>query len=64
MDSSIFRWINRIADRTGRAHGIFKTYASYGIFLFALVLLLAYIDGRQRNDISAVAAVSGPAARP
>ena len=55
MDSSIFRWINRLADRTGWAHGIFKTNANYGIVLFALVLLLAYIDGRQRNDISAVA---------
>ena len=56
MDGSIFRWINRLADRTGWAHGIFKANASYGIVVFALLLLAAYIDGRHHDDLRAVAA--------
>jgi undecaprenyl-diphosphatase len=56
MDGSIFRWINRLADRTGWAHGFFKANAGYGIVLFALVLLIAYTDGRQHADLTAVAA--------
>ena len=55
MDSSIFRWINRLADRTGWAHDLFKANASYGIALFALLLLAAYIDGHQHGDLRAVA---------
>ena len=56
MDSSIFRSINRFADRTAWAHGIFKANAGYGIALFAALLLIAYIDGRQHADLTAVAA--------
>ena len=56
MDGSIFRWINRLADRSGWAHGVFKANASFGIALFAVLLLVAYIDGRQHADLTAVAA--------
>ena len=56
MDRSIFGWINRLADRTGWAHGLFKANAGYGIALFAVLLLAAYIDGRQHADLTAVAA--------
>jgi membrane-associated phospholipid phosphatase len=56
MDGSIFRWINRLADRTGWAHSLFKANAGYGIVLFAVLLLAAYIDGRQHADLTAVAA--------
>ena len=56
MDGSIFRWINQLADRTGWAHGLFKANASFGIVLFAVLLLVAYIDGRQHDDLTAVAA--------
>lgn len=56
MDSSIFRWINRLADRTGWAHGLFKANAGYGIAAFAVLLLAAYIAGRQHADLTAVAA--------
>ena len=56
MDGSILRWINRLADRTNWAHSLFKANAGYGIVLFAVLLLIAYVDGRQHADITAVAA--------
>jgi len=56
MDGSVFRWINRLADRTGWAHGLFKANAGYGIVLFAVLLLAAYIDGRRHADLTALAA--------
>lgn len=55
MDNSLFRWINRLANRTGWAHGFFTSYAKYGIVLFAALLVAAYIDGRQHDDLRAVA---------
>ena len=56
MDSSLYRWINRLADRTSWAHGLFKANAGYGIALFAVLLLVTYLDGRQHADLTAVAA--------
>ncbi len=56
MDSSIFRWFNRLADSTGWAHGIVTAYAKYGIVLLALLILGAYLDGRRRGDPRQVAA--------
>ncbi len=55
MDNSLFRWINRLANRTGWAHGFFTSYAKYGIVLFAALLVAAYLDGRQHDDLRAVA---------
>jgi membrane-associated phospholipid phosphatase len=55
MDNSLFRWINRLAHRTGWAHGFFTSYAKYGIVLFAVLLVAAYLDGRQHDDLRAVA---------
>ena len=55
MDNSLFRTINRLADRTGWAHGPFKANAGYGIVLFAVLLLIAYLDGRHHADLTAVA---------
>ena len=55
MDASVYRWINRFADRTGWAHGLFKANAGYGIALFVILLLVSYIDGRQHDDLTAVA---------
>ena len=55
MDGRIFRWINRLADRTSWAHSLFKANAGYGIVLFAVLLLVAYVDGRQHADLAAVA---------
>src|SRR4051794_9723620 len=56
MDASTFRWINRFADRTGWAHPFLVGFAKYGIAIFAVLLVLAYLDGRRRDDIHAVAA--------
>ena len=55
MDSSIFRWINRLAQRTGWAHPFFTNYATYGIVLFAVLLLVAYLNARQDDNPHAVA---------
>ena len=55
MDTNLFRWINRLANRTGWAHSFFTTYANYGIVLFAALLIVTYLDGRQRSDLRAVA---------
>jgi membrane-associated phospholipid phosphatase len=55
MDDTLFRWINRLANRTGWAHGFFTAYARYGIVLFAVLLVVAYLDGRYHNDVRAVA---------
>ena len=55
MDASLFRWINRLANRTSWAHGFFTAYAKYGIVLFAVLLLAAYLDSRQHGDLRAVA---------
>lgn len=55
MDSSVFRWINRFADRTGWAHDFFLNYAKYGIALFAVLLVVAYLEARQSGDFRAVA---------
>ena len=41
MDTSLYRWINRLADRTGWAHGLFTANAGYGIALFAILSALA-----------------------
>ena len=55
MDSSTFRWVNRLADRTAWAHGLFKANAGYGIVLFAVLLVVAYLDGRHDGDLTTVA---------
>ena len=41
MDTSLYRWINRLADRNGWAHGLFTANAGYGIALFAILSALA-----------------------
>jgi undecaprenyl-diphosphatase len=55
MDGSLFRWINRLANRTGWAHGVLTAYAKYGIALFALLLLATFLDGRRHDDARCVA---------
>ena len=56
MDGSTFRWINRLADRTGWLQPLFKANAAYGIVLFAVLLLAAYLHGRQHTEPTVVAA--------
>ena len=55
MDSNLFRWINRLADRTGWAHGFVAAYANYGIVLFAALLIASYLGARRHGDLRAVA---------
>ncbi|MCU1394105.1 MAG: Undecaprenyl-diphosphatase [Ilumatobacteraceae bacterium] len=55
MDDRIFRAVNRFADRTAWLHGLFTANAGYGIVLFAVLLLVAYLDARHRGDVRAVA---------
>lgn len=64
MDGSLFRWFNRLADRTGWAHGMTKFYANNGIVLFGVLIVLAYLLARRIDDHRAVAAAvwSGGAA--
>ena len=56
MDRAIYRWVNRLADNTSWAHGVFKLYAGAGIALFAVLLVVAFVNGRQHDDPLAVAA--------
>ena len=55
MDGSMFRRINRLADRTGWAHGFFSSYARYGIVLFGVLLVAAYLEARGHGDLRGVA---------
>ena len=55
MDSSLFEWINRLADRTTWAHGSMRFYADYGIVVFAVLLLVAFLRSRHRNDLGGIA---------
>ena len=63
MDGSLFRWVNRLANRTGWAHGVLTAYAKYGIALFALLLLATYLDGRHHDDVAPSLAACGPPAQ-
>ena len=55
MDTTLFRWINRLANRTGWAHGFLTAYANYGIVLFAALLVVTYLGARHHGDLRAVA---------
>lgn len=55
MDASIIRWINHLADHTGWAHGFFTANAKYGIAVFAVLLVVAFLDGRRSGDLAVVA---------
>jgi undecaprenyl-diphosphatase len=57
MDASLYRAVNRLADRTGWAHPLFIGYAKYGVLLFAAFLLAGWWLARRRADIDAVGAV-------
>ena len=46
MDRSLYKTINRFADRTGWAHGLMRFYAKDGVVLFAVLLLIGWWLGR------------------
>lgn len=64
MDTSIYRWVNRLADHTHWAHGITRAYANYGVVLFAALLLVTFLAGRSTSDFrqQAAAILTGGAA--
>lgn len=55
MDATLYRWMNRLADHTGWAHGAFRFYANYGVVLFAVLLLAAFVDGRAHDQPGQIA---------
>jgi len=56
MDGSLYRWFNRLADRTSWAHGVMKFYASHGIVVFGALILVVYVFARWHDDHHGVAA--------
>lgn len=57
MDASLFRIVDRFAERTGWLHPPAVAFAKYGIVAFALMLLVGWWLGRQRPEPTALAAV-------
>lgn len=55
MDTNLFEDINRFAARTGWAHAPLRLFAEYGIVVFALLLLVVYVEGRHERDARRVA---------
>lgn len=64
MDSRVYRWFNRLADRTGWAHGVMRFYADNGIVGFGVLIVLVYLLAWRHDDHHGVAAAvwSGGAA--
>jgi membrane-associated phospholipid phosphatase len=50
VDGWLYRRINDFADSTAWAHGIARTYAKYGIVVFAVLLVVAWWQARRRPD--------------
>jgi len=57
VDASLYRFMNRLAGRTGFAHPLFVDYAKYGVALFAVLLLAGWWYARNLADGRALAAV-------
>lgn len=61
MDASLFRIVNRFAERTGWLHPPAVAFAKYGIAAFAVTLVVGRWLGRQRPETTTLAAVAGSA---
>jgi len=57
VDASLYRFVNRLADRTSFAHPLFVAYAKYGVALFGLLLLVAWWQARRTDNRCSLAAV-------
>ena len=57
MDASLYRFVNRFADRTAFAHPLFVGYAKYGVALFAVLLLGGWWYARGNADRRSMVAV-------
>jgi len=62
MDTSIYRWFNRLADHTSWAHGFFRNASDVCIIAFALLMVGAALHGRWRGSAGQVAAAVWTAA--
>ena len=51
MDASLYRTVNRFAHRTTWLHGPATAYATYGVVLFAVLLLIAWWRARSTGDL-------------
>lgn len=58
MDASLFRLVNRFAERTGWLHQPVVAFAKYGIVVFVATLVVAWLLARQRPDTATMAAVA------
>lgn len=57
LDASLFRVMNRFADRTSWAHGAAVAYAKVGIVAFALMLLAGWWTARRGGNLDQMACV-------
>jgi membrane-associated phospholipid phosphatase len=57
VDASLYRFVNRLAGRTGFAHPLCVAYAKYGVLLFAVLLLGGWWYSRGTADARSLAAV-------
>ncbi len=57
MDTSLYRTVNRFADRTFWLHSPAVAYAKYGVVIFAGLLLLAWWRARQGGDLETEARI-------
>jgi membrane-associated phospholipid phosphatase len=55
-DRTLFRGVNAFARETGWLHGAMLAYASYGVVLFAALLVLGWWMARSTGDLVKVAA--------
>ncbi|MDP9333220.1 MAG: phosphatase PAP2 family protein [Actinomycetota bacterium] len=49
MDWSLFHSVNDFAQRTGWAHGFMRSYAKYGVSIFAVLLVIAGLMSLRRG---------------
>ena len=56
LGSGGFRDVNDFAKDTSWLHGFLANYATYGVILFGLLLVVAFLWARSRSDLQGVAA--------
>jgi membrane-associated phospholipid phosphatase len=57
MDGSLYRFVNRLADRSAFAQPVVVAYAKYGLALFAVLLVTGWWQARRAADRRSIAAV-------